>query len=106
MISTLTALFGVPVVADQGFLCRDTEEAGPVDGVVVAQLAVVGDIDVAGADLMQGLQLQRRDPLLLEYQQRDSTERGKTRNDRKDKLIHAYFKRINETTPVAVAMEI
>lgn len=59
VISALTALFRVPVVADQDFLCRDAEEAGPVDGVVVAQLAVVGDVDVAGTDLTQRLQLQR-----------------------------------------------
>lgn len=59
MITALTALFRVPVVADQSFLCGDAEEAGPVDGVVVAQLAVVGDIDIAGADLTQRLQLQR-----------------------------------------------
>lgn len=73
----------------------DAEQAGPVDGVVVAQLAVVGDVDVAGADLTQGLQLQRRDPPLLEHQQRDSTEGGKTRNDKRDKLIHEYFTGIN-----------
>lgn len=91
MISALTALFRVSVVADQGFLRRDAEEAGPVDGVVVAQLAVVADVDVASADLMERLQLQRRDPLLLEHQQRDSTERRKTRDDRKDKLINDYF---------------
>lgn len=90
-ISALTALFRLPVVADQGFLCGDAEQAGPVDGVVVAQLAVVGDVDVAGADLTQRLQLQRRDPLLLEHQQRDSTEKGETRNDRKDKLIEEHF---------------
>lgn len=109
VISTLTALFRVPVVADQGFLCRDAEEAGPVDGVVVAQLAVVANVDVAGADLMQRLQLQRREPLLLEHQQRDSTERGKTRDDRKDKLIHNVFHQkagVNATTPAAAAMEI
>lgn len=58
VITALTALFRFPVVADQSFLCRDAEKAGPVDGVVVAKLAVVGDIDVAGADLVQRLQLQ------------------------------------------------
>lgn len=92
-ISVLTALFGLPVVADQGFLRGDAEQAGPVDSVVVAQLAVVGDVDVTSADLTQRLQLQRRDPLLLEHQQRDSAERGKTRNDRKDKLVNEYFTR-------------
>lgn len=52
------------------------EESGPVDGAVVAQLAVLGDVDVAGADLPQGLELQRGDALLLQDQQRDSAERG------------------------------
>lgn len=54
------------------------EESGPVDGAVVAELAVLGDVDIAGADLPQGLELQRGDALLLEDQQRDSTERGAT----------------------------
>lgn len=51
------------------------EESGPVDGAVVAELAVLGDVDVAGTDLPQGLELQRGDALLLEDQQRDSTGR-------------------------------
>lgn len=52
------------------------EESGPVDGAVVAELAVLGDVDVAGADLPQGLELQRGDALLLQDQQGDSAERG------------------------------
>lgn len=51
------------------------EESGPVDGAVVAELAVLCDVDVAGADLLQGLELERGDALLLQDQQRDSTER-------------------------------
>lgn len=72
----LTALLGALVVADQGLLVGSAEESGPVDGAVVAELAVLGDVDVAGADLPQGLQLQRGDALLLQDQQRDSAERG------------------------------
>lgn len=61
----LTALFGVPVIADQGLLGVGAEKARPVDGVVVAKLAVVGDVDVSSADLIERLQLQRWNPLLL-----------------------------------------
>lgn len=76
---TLTALLGALVVADEGLLVGRAEESGPVDGAVVAELAVLGDVDVAGADLPQGLELQRGDALLLQDQQRDSTERGSNR---------------------------
>lgn len=54
--AALTAGFRVPVVADEDLLCVGAEEAGPVDGVVVAQLAVVADVDVSGADLTQRLE--------------------------------------------------
>lgn len=69
----LTAFFGVPVVADEDLLRVGPKEAGPVDSVVVAQLAVVGDVDVTGADLPQGLEPEGGDPLLLQHQQRDAT---------------------------------
>ena len=69
----LTAVLGAAVVANNGLLTVGAEQAGPVDGVVVAQLAVVGDVDVAGADLSQGLQVQGGDPLLLEDQEGDTT---------------------------------
>lgn len=72
----LTALLGALVVADQGLLVGSAEESCPVDGAVVAELAVLGDVDVAGADLPQGLELQRGDALLLQDQQRDSAESG------------------------------
>lgn len=54
----LTALLGVAVVADQGFLSVGAEKSCPVDGVVVAKLAVVGDIHVSSTDLIKRLQLQ------------------------------------------------
>lgn len=72
----LTALLGALVVADQGLLVGGAEESGPVDGAVVAELAVLGDVHVAGADLPQGLEVQGGDALLLEDQQGDSTEWG------------------------------
>lgn len=54
------------------------EERRPVDGVVEAEVAVVGDVDVSGADLVQRLELEGGDPALLQDQQRytTSTERG------------------------------
>lgn len=53
------------------------EEHGPVDGVVVAQVAVVSDIDVSCTDFLQGLELQGSDALLLENKQGEATkERG------------------------------
>lgn len=42
------------------------EKASPVDSVVVAQIAVVCYVDVASADLLQGLKLQRGNALLLQ----------------------------------------
>lgn len=41
------------------------EEAGPVHSVVVAQIAVVRYVNIASADLLQGLKLQRGNALLL-----------------------------------------
>ncbi len=46
-------------------MARGPEERRPVDGVVEAQAAVVEDVDVSGADLIQRLELQRGDPALL-----------------------------------------
>ena len=68
----LTALVGVAVVADEDLLGGGAEQRGPVDGVVEAQAAVVEDVDAAGADLVQRLELQRGDPALLQDQQRDA----------------------------------
>ena len=72
----LTAVFRVSVAAGQGFLVAGAEQAGPVDRVVEAELAVVGDVDVTGAYLAQGLELQRRDPALFQDQQRDAATVG------------------------------
>lgn len=69
----LTAFSWISVVADVDFLAGRPEERGPVDGVVETQAAVVEDIDVAGTDLVQRLELERRDPTLLQDQQRNTT---------------------------------
>ena len=45
--STLTAFSWVLVALDEGSLTTGAKQAGPVDGVVVAQLAVVGDVDIS-----------------------------------------------------------
>lgn len=73
----LTAFLRVAVVADEHFLARGAEERRPVDGVVEAQAAVVEDVDVAGADLAQRLELERGDPALLQDQQRDAASAAK-----------------------------
>lgn len=53
----LTAFLWVSVVADEDFLARGPEQRGPVDSVVEAQAAVVENVDVTGADLVQRLEL-------------------------------------------------
>lgn len=50
---------------DHCLLAGGAEEAGPVDSVVVTQITVVCDVDVASTDLLQGLELQGSDALLL-----------------------------------------
>lgn len=47
----LTTLLWALVVADQRLLVGGMEQSGPVDGVVVAELAVVRDVHITGADL-------------------------------------------------------
>lgn len=61
----LTALLRALVVADQRLLVDGAEQPGPVDGAVVAELVVLRDVHVPGADLPQRLELQRGDALLL-----------------------------------------
>lgn len=73
----LTAFLRVAVVADEDLLARGAEERRPVDGVVEAQAAVVEDVDVAGADLGQRLELERGDPALLQDQQRNAASAAK-----------------------------
>lgn len=67
-LQSLTAFLGVSVVADENFLARHPEQRRPVDSVVETQAAVVEDVDVAGADLIQRLELERGDPALLQDQ--------------------------------------
>lgn len=68
---------------DHGLLAGGAEEAGPVDSVVVAQIAVVCDVDVASTDLLQGLELQGSDALLLQDEQGKATGmRAKVRENR------------------------
>ena len=54
----LTALLWALVVANQNLLVGSAEQPRPVDGAVVAELAVLCDVDVPGADLSEGLELQ------------------------------------------------
>lgn len=61
----LTALLWALVVADKRLLVGSAEQPGPVDGAVVAELAVLRDVHVPGADLPQRLELQRGNALLL-----------------------------------------
>lgn len=79
----LTALLRALVVADQRLLVGRAEQPGPVDGVVVAELAVLRDVHVPGTDLPQRLELQRGDALLLQHQQGDST---KTEREKRTRL--------------------
>lgn len=61
----LTAFLRITVVADKDLLAWSPEEWRPVDGVVEAQTTIVKNVDISGADLVQWLELQRRDPTLF-----------------------------------------
>lgn len=54
----LGALLWASVVSDQNLLVGRAEQPRPVDGAVVAELAVLRDVDVPSADLSEGLELQ------------------------------------------------
>lgn len=69
----LTALLRLLVAVQQRSLTAGAEKPRPVQCVVETQLAVVADVHVPGADLLQRLEAQRRDPELLQDQQRDTT---------------------------------
>lgn len=47
----LTALLWALVIADQRLLVGGAEQPGPVDGVVVAELAVLRNVHVPSTDL-------------------------------------------------------
>lgn len=79
---TLTAFLWIPIVPDEDFLVRRPEERRPVDGVVEAQAAVVENVHIPGADLIQRLELEGRDPTLLQDEQRDSANA-----EREDEII-------------------
>lgn len=81
--AALTAFPWISVVADEDFLARRPEQRGPVDSVVETQAAVVEDVDVAGADLIQRLKLEGRDPALLQDQQRNTTSTAGEERERK-----------------------
>lgn len=81
----LTAFLWVTVVADENLLARRPEERRPVDRVVETQAAVVEDVDVAGADLVQRLELQRGDPALLQDQQRNAASAAEEREGKKER---------------------
>lgn len=61
----LTAVLCLFISMNHRLLTGCAEEAGPVNSVVVAQIAVVCYVDVASTDLLQGLKLQRGNTLLL-----------------------------------------
>lgn len=63
--AVLTAVLCFFISVNHRLLTGRTEKAGPVDCVVVAQIAVVCYVDVASTDLLQGLELQRGNALLL-----------------------------------------
>ena len=68
----LTAFLWVSVVADEDFLAWSPEEGSPIDGVVEAETGVIEDVDVPCADLIQRLELERRDPTLFQDQERNT----------------------------------
>ncbi len=93
---TLTTLSGVSVALDQSSLGAGAEQTGPVHCVVEAELAVVGHVDVTGADLFQRLELQRRDPALLQDQERNTTEKTKTQTANSASLFSTLMQDIIE----------
>lgn len=70
----LTALLRLLVVVQQRSLATRAEKPCPVQRVVETQLAVVADVDVPSADLLQRLEAEGRDPALLQDQQRDAAD--------------------------------
>lgn len=72
------------------------EERRPVDGVIVAQVAVVSNIDVSCTDFLQGLELQGSDALLLEDKQGEATkERGEgTWNNNKYFMAGTFISKV------------
>lgn len=73
---SLTAFLGITIVTGEDFLVWRPEERRPVYSVVEAQAAVVKNVHIPSADLVQRLELKRRDPTLLQNQQRDTTDAG------------------------------
>lgn len=65
----LTAVFSFFVVPDGGFLAGCPEQGGPVDGIIIAEVVVISDINVTRADLFERLEFQRCKALLLEDKQ-------------------------------------
>lgn len=68
-----STVFSFPVVPDHYSLVDSAEERCPVNGVIIAQVAVVCNIDVSCTDFLQGLELERSDALLLEDKQGEAT---------------------------------
>lgn len=69
MGDVLTTVFCSSVVSDHYSLVNSAEECCPVDGVIITQIAVVSNVDVARADFLQRLELQGSDALLFENKQ-------------------------------------
>lgn len=53
----LTAFLWTSVVANKNLLVCSTEQSCPIDGVVVAKLAVLCNVDIPSTDLSQRLKL-------------------------------------------------
>lgn len=78
MGGVLTTILSSSVISDHYSLVDGAEECCPVNGVIITQVAVVGNVDVARTDFLQRLELQGSDTLLFEDKQRETTkvERG------------------------------
>lgn len=61
------------VISDHYSLVDGAEECCPVNGVIITQVAVVSNVDVARTDFLQRLELQGSDTLLFEDKQRETT---------------------------------
>ena len=80
--NVLTTVFSFPIVPNHYPLVDCAEQCCPVNGMIIAQIAVVSDIDVPRTDFFQGLELQRSDALLLEDKQGKATKgRGGEKNE-------------------------
>ena len=57
IVWVLTTVFSFPIVPNHYPLVACAEQCCPVNRVIIAQVAVVSDIDVPRTDFFQGLEL-------------------------------------------------